>query len=167
MTLVWVIDGKAPAIESNRSRCLPFGPHPELLRIAFGGVDSPGRADAQRLVAEQLRGFTRLFLFTWLENPDEEGEPDVCLADLWIEGDASDEAPPTGLVAQDIVAGGGDEIGVEADEDEDEDADVDEEDDQDQDQDEGEEGEKARDDDEDGDDHGRDYEESSDEDGNA
>ena len=104
MTLVWFIDGKAPVESHHGSRILPFGPHPELLRIAFGAVDSPGRADALRLVVEQLRGFTRMFLFTWLENPDEEGEPDVCVSDLWVEGDASDEGPPASLFGRDWPA---------------------------------------------------------------
>ena len=56
-----------------------------LLRIAFGGSILP-RADAQRLVREQLAGFSRLYLFTWLERPAEQDCPDVSVADLWIEG---------------------------------------------------------------------------------
>lgn len=91
MTLLWFVDGQVMNVDGVP---LPFGPHAELLRIAFGGVDSPGRADAQRLVREQLAGFSRLYLFTWLERPAEQDCPDVSVADLWIEGDGSKDGPP-------------------------------------------------------------------------
>jgi hypothetical protein len=65
---------------------LPFGPHPSVLRLARDPqVSEAERQRAQSTVRQLRAGFTRLFLFTWLEDPSSEDVPDVAISDLWIE----------------------------------------------------------------------------------
>ena len=53
-----------------------------------------------REVTSIMGGFTRMFLFTWLDDPVAEETPEVLISDLWLEGsdDLRDEAgePMTG-----------------------------------------------------------------------
>lgn len=73
---------------------MPFGPHERLVAASeadLGAAASPDvqaeQRDTSRLVNELRGGFTRIYLFTWLDGDarDDEDAADVRLADLWIE----------------------------------------------------------------------------------
>ena len=73
----------------------PFGPH-QLVRLA--AAQDPATEEerqlssaAARAVAAQRGGFRHLYLFTWLEDPQAPDAPNVCIADLWVEGEHEGE----------------------------------------------------------------------------
>ena len=65
----------------------PFGPHKHLRRRhAVADEDPEHAAERGRVVSEMREGFRHLYLFTWLENADDDDDvPDVHIADLWVE----------------------------------------------------------------------------------
>ena len=79
-----------------RQAAMPFGPHEQLLQVARGegGGSAQAIAEANTCVDSQRAGFSRLFLFTWLEEGRGAGgadvAPNVCIADLWMDGETSD-----------------------------------------------------------------------------
>ena len=70
---------------SNENR-LYFGPHRQIVETTTGGSDQE-RKEALELEGQMKSGFTRMYLFTWLDEnaAPEETPPDVSIADLWIE----------------------------------------------------------------------------------
>ena len=72
---------------------IPFHPHKATMTAATNPAASTDPSDqhavARQSVLTQLSGFQRLYLFTWLDNPDVHADdaPNVCVADMWIEGD--------------------------------------------------------------------------------
>lgn len=86
---VWLRCGPAPDhnnVLDVGSRSFSFGPHQALVAAAEGD-ESEEQRDAERMVRSMREGFTRLYLFTWLDGDvrDDEPTPDVRIADLWIE----------------------------------------------------------------------------------
>ena len=89
-----------------------FGPHLALIARA-----RQGQPAARRTVRSLMRGFTRLFLFTWLDGALNgavaEEAPDVRIADLWIDGSGdgggSDHSRGIGGSAASAMSGSGGE----------------------------------------------------------
>ena len=65
---------------------LYFGPHRQIVETTTAGSERE-RKEALELVDQMRSGFTRMYLFTWLDEnaAPEETPPDVSIADLWIE----------------------------------------------------------------------------------
>ena len=70
----------------NVPQILYFGPHRQIVETTTGGSDAE-RKEALELVEQMRSDFTRMYLFTWLDEnaAPEETPPDVSIADLWIE----------------------------------------------------------------------------------
>ena len=90
MSVVCLCDGVCLSAASLGEHPLPFGPHRFVSWAAEEHPEPRERKQAAELVRQLTGGFTRLYLFTWLDasldnEHDAEDVPDVRVADLWIE----------------------------------------------------------------------------------